>query len=34
MEMAAFAGFPAPLNGLFAAEEAFADREAASGSRP
>jgi 4-carboxymuconolactone decarboxylase len=27
MQMAVYAGFPAALNGLFAAKEVFADRE-------
>jgi len=28
MQMAAYAGFPAALNGLFAAKEMFAERDA------
>lgn len=31
MQMAVYAGFPAALNGLFAAKEVFAQRDAASG---
>jgi 4-carboxymuconolactone decarboxylase len=30
MQMAVYAGFPAALNGLFAAKEVFAERNAAS----
>jgi len=29
MQMAIYAGFPAALNGLFAAKEVFAERDAA-----
>lgn len=31
MQMAVYAGFPAALNGLFAAKEVFAERDAAAG---
>jgi 4-carboxymuconolactone decarboxylase len=31
MQMAVYAGFPAALNGLFAAKEVFAERQAAAG---
>ncbi|CAA7621884.1 conserved hypothetical protein [Candidatus Terasakiella magnetica] len=34
MQMAVYAGFPAALNGLFAAKEVFAQRDAASGGEP
>jgi 4-carboxymuconolactone decarboxylase len=31
MQMAVYAGFPAALNGLFAAKDVFGERDAASG---
>jgi 4-carboxymuconolactone decarboxylase len=34
MQMAVYAGFPAALNGLFAAQEVFAERDAEAASPP